>query len=140
MRISDWISDVCSSDLAACQRGRERIEFRGCFADKLFVEVPRQMEAVAERSDTRDQFAIARPRGPLDEQPGGSVGIVAILRIWRRAAARSEEHTAELQSLMRNSYAVLCVKKTTTTATLHQINRHQQYTKIGYVTRKSLQQ
>src|SRR3546814_19437881 len=88
MRISDWISDVCSSDLAACQRGRERIEFRGCFADKLFVEVPRQMEAVAERSDTRDQFAIARPRGHFDEQPGGSVGIVAILRIWRRAPAR----------------------------------------------------
>src|SRR3546814_20244215 len=73
---------------AACQRGRERIEFRGCFADKLFVEVPRQMEAVAERSDTRDQFAIARPRGHFAEQPRGSCGIIAIPRVWPRAPAR----------------------------------------------------
>src|SRR3546814_13973050 len=66
---------------AACQRGRERIAFRGCFADKLFVEVPRQMEAVAPRSDTRDQFATTRPPGHFDDQPGGSVGLVALLLI-----------------------------------------------------------
>src|SRR3546814_4569307 len=125
------------------------------------------MEAVAERSDTRDQFAIARPRGHFDEQPGGSVGIVAILRIWRRAPARgrrkrreqqnevefehvaifglgqavrvksvsmgeidhalarqtrSEEHTSELQSLMRISYAVFCLKKKN--KSLHKTDKH----------------
>src|SRR3546814_12683481 len=56
------------------------------------------MEAVAERSDTRDQFAIARPRGHFDEQPGGSVGIVAILRIWRRAPARGRRKRREQQN------------------------------------------
>src|SRR3546814_4267819 len=40
------------------------------------------------------------------ELPGAQVQI-------RRVAARSEEHTSELQSLMRNSYAVFCLKKTT---------------------------
>src|SRR3546814_10550099 len=34
--------------------------------------------------------------------------------------ARSEEHTSELQSLMRNSYAVFCLKKKTTTQNTHQ--------------------
>src|SRR3546814_5319417 len=48
-----------------------------------------------------------RPR-LLHRQPGRPFGVVA-------AAARSEEHTSELQSLMRNSYAVFCLKKKKTT-------------------------
>src|SRR3546814_10373960 len=43
------------------------------------------------------------------EQPGGIVG--GALHHLPRAPARSEEHTSELQSLMRNSYAVFCLKK-----------------------------
>src|SRR3546814_6840368 len=46
-------------------------------------------------------------------QPGDRRG-------YRQAPARSEEHTSELQSLMRNSYAVFCLKKKTTTTTQHQ--------------------
>src|SRR3546814_4829539 len=124
MCVSYWSLDGCSSSLfagaafvvaqqkvarpvrlAACQRGRERIEFRGCFADKLFVEVPRQMEAVAERSDTRDQFAIARPRGHFDEQPGGSVGIVAILRVWRRGGSAERRVGTGWDSTCRYGWA-----------------------------------
>src|SRR3546814_6949849 len=41
-----------------------------------------------------------------------AIGIIALFRLHR--AKRSEEHTSELQSLMRNSYAVLCLKKTKT--------------------------
>src|SRR3546814_5654038 len=37
--------------------------------------------------------------------------------IWQRMIARSEEHTSELQSLMRNSYAVFCLKKNNTNKT-----------------------
>src|SRR3546814_9279595 len=38
-------------------------------------------------------------------------GTGAVLRLWRRNATRSEEHTSEVQSLMRISYAVFCLKK-----------------------------
>src|SRR3546814_9234890 len=48
-----------------------------------------------------------------DQQP--LVGQRLIGQHHRVARDRSEEHTSELQSLMRNSYAVFCVKKTTTT-------------------------
>src|SRR3546814_1015344 len=53
----------------------------------------------------------AEPRARHCDPPGS-----------RRARARSEEHTSELQSLMRISYAVFCLKKTTkpTTSTTHE--------------------
>src|SRR3546814_6667555 len=38
-----------------------------------------------------------------------------LMKAWQAFGARSEEHTSELQSLMRNSYAVFCLKKNTTT-------------------------
>src|SRR3546814_7683184 len=41
------------------------------------------------------------------------------------ATGRSEEHTSELQSLMRISYAVFCLKKKKTTTTIHQYNEHE---------------
>src|SRR3546814_9872275 len=47
-------------------------------------------------------------------------GAQAILRLDARRQIRSEEHTSELQSLMRNSYAVFCLKKKKTTETKHQ--------------------
>src|SRR3546814_1557835 len=48
----------------------------------------------------------------------------------RRVALRSEEHTSELQSLMRSSYAVLCLKKKTTNK-LHTQNIKQQFTTLS---------
>src|SRR3546814_4425123 len=87
MRISDWSSDVCSSDLQqrtfsrgqddaaqiASPTGRRRVR---CSHIEMIV-----------RKETREHFRIA-----------------AIF-------VRSEEHTSELQSLMRISYAVFCLKK-----------------------------
>src|SRR3546814_8019434 len=46
-----------------------------------------------------------------DEEPGNKGGFRAIVAIADVSYYRSEEHTSELQSLMRNSYAVLCMKK-----------------------------
>src|SRR3546814_7913079 len=89
MRISDWSSDVCSSDLplrwAAGQPASRARHLR---------DSPRPDR----RSPGRPAFA--------ERQPGRSHH-----RTCRRARQRSEEHTSELQSLMRISYAVFCLKK-----------------------------
>src|SRR3546814_2543274 len=87
-RISDWSSDVCSSDLPTRH-------LRRCGR----VRPPRsgRVRSVARRS---------RPTTGL-EWPGVGPPPPAVCR----TARRSEEHTSELQSLMRISYAVFCLKK-----------------------------
>src|SRR3546814_9799462 len=113
MRISDWSSDVCSSDLHARfdllgrrgphQRtavhlialGQQRNRTIGC---KSLVRTTAMRAPRAHRRDDRRLCIIA----PLmrDVQQFAH-------------ARRSEEHTSELQSLMRISYAVFCLNKTT---------------------------
>src|SRR3546814_2017425 len=56
----------------------------------------------------------ARAQGVVGEQADGYLGFAK--------SARSEEHTSELQSLMRISYAVFCLKKKTTTTTTKILN------------------
>src|SRR3546814_2290412 len=92
MRISDRSSDVCSSDLGA----RERRIAIGL--GQRFLERPPLHQRRALRKAIGEELAVVRriervPR--LDD------------------AERSEEHTSELQSLMRISYAVFCLKKNT---------------------------
>src|SRR3546814_8919079 len=92
MRISDWSSDVCSSDLEADGRAIGQLDGfdpvgRGVAPDRHV------------RSQSRPQHHNQRKRrgdARADRPPGA----------WR-----SEEHTSELQSLMRISYAVFCLKK-----------------------------
>src|SRR3546814_5587888 len=97
MRISDWSSDVCSSDLAdrAGKPLRAQPERPRRDADAESdgaAPAPHRMAATPDRR--------ARPpRRAPDRQDR------------RPAGARSEEHTSELQSLMRISYAVFCLKK-----------------------------
>src|SRR3546814_10841045 len=117
MRISDWSSDVCSSDL--------QVEGR-----------------VGRVEGTAAGGLQALLRGHLgeegDQPPGGEDGVAAAVRLARMGRLaleasleeiaalvavhdahagrladdhRSEEHTSELQSLMRISYAVFCFKK-----------------------------
>src|SRR3546814_6115593 len=108
MRISDWSSDVCSSDLAAalvgCGEGRLRLaDRRGAGkADR---------PCLARQCPRTGQCAAAR-RGPARRRPDRACRPAH----HRRAAARSEEHTSELQSLMRISYAVFCLKTKNTKA------------------------
>src|SRR3546814_9639206 len=108
MRISDWSSDVCSSDLQApegdcagldhARRGDERAWPRS--AD-LAVAGPLH----ARRFDRSRDAAGRRPGVRPDPVRGQS-------RLYAGAPYRyrSEEHTSELQSLMRISYAVFCLK------------------------------
>src|SRR3546814_3369595 len=101
MRISDWSSDVCSSDLLPAS---ERA------IDGLLPDLPR----VIGGHSLGGQLACCRLA--LDPQAASAVWLVASgAPYWRafppRTRWRSEEHTSELQSLMRISYAVFCLKK-----------------------------
>src|SRR3546814_8128448 len=87
MRISDWSSDVCASDLPLSiyfnGRGRAKVELALAKGKKAHDK----RESIKERDWKRDKQRLLKDRG------------------------RSEEHTSELQSLMRISYAVFCLKK-----------------------------
>src|SRR3546814_4303032 len=105
MRISDWSSDVCSSDLIDlpdCGGGGE--------TDRRQQIAPAVVGAFRDRAQTVDGEAQA-----LGRVVGKAVHLVLDVpaqRLDRRCdRSRSEEHTSELQSLMRISYAVLCLKK-----------------------------
>src|SRR3546814_7994899 len=102
MRISDWSSDVCSSDL-------------------LYQQLIRLIgEDMAGRFDGKVALVTAAVDGigAATAQAFGENGarvILADINADRgiRVNCRSEEHTSELQSLMRTSYAVFCLKKNT---------------------------
>src|SRR3546814_1289476 len=122
MRISDWSSDVCSSDLPKYfsnekTRRAEESYVRGHRRRSRHRRVRFQPRA-APQSGARN--AVPRRDDQLRRPP-------AIVRTRRadqgrdavqRYPVRSEEHTSELKSLMRISYAVFCLKiKTTHTPT-----------------------
>src|SRR3546814_5630977 len=104
MRISDWSSDVCSSDLLneldiQTRRGR-RVAHPLKRASKAIrqgletgVTTIRQDDVIASVADALQYISYYHPMDYI------------------RALGRSEEHTSELQSLMRISYAVFCLKK-----------------------------
>src|SRR3546814_6021806 len=129
MRISDWSSDVCSSDLAdhvwpargivaPCQsdlepagllgnRGRPVGEVAG---ERLKAGPGQQVDVLRHP---------ARPAALVDHLHEAHQPLVAILLgqaadLGLHRLVRSEEHTSELQSLMRLSYAVFCLQKQTT--------------------------
>src|SRR3546814_2637773 len=99
MRISDWSSDVCSSDLAGVDPLAER--------DAAYGGGSGRQDAGADRGPQFDDGDSDRSRAAFYRQGCGRD------REWRPDVAldRSEEHTSELQSLMRISYAVFCLKK-----------------------------
>src|SRR3546814_9334766 len=101
MRISDWSSDVCSSDLTRpCSMRSLRSEMLiGRGKRKLPLARPKQ------RPESRTKKGLM-----LDTAMKGGA---RKLESERGSASRSEEHTSELQSLMRISYAVFCLKKKT---------------------------
>src|SRR3546814_7326550 len=124
MRISDWSSDVCSSDLALDRRPKIMVtvgilgERVGVYLDGL-GEIER--DAVAVRR--QDAFSEREDRAVHDERAGRRC---AGQQTPEPLGPRSEEHTSELQSLMRISYAVFCLKKKTQqTETTHIKNKDQ---------------
>src|SRR3546814_4482708 len=102
MRISDWSSDVCSSDLAIKVGGAKLI----CFAPALSLAKKLIRSGV-------DALVVE------GMEAGGHIGPVStsvlaqeiLPEVAAEVPVRSEEHTSELQSLMRSSYAVFCLKK-----------------------------
>src|SRR3546814_9727818 len=104
MRISDGSSDVCASDLI----GRER--------RKIFVEIIGTIIRVI-LLDEVAHFGFDRRRiGLCGFRRSRRGGVVRATRSEKKGtgdqeSVRSEEHTSELQSLMRISYAVFCLKK-----------------------------
>src|SRR3546814_8229108 len=94
MRISDWSSDVCSSDLQAQSRSSQAIE--------QYIEVERGVIA-----QTRGAYAAWQANERIIAATRQAVSANAL----SLEGVRSEEHTSELQSLMRISYAVFCLKK-----------------------------
>src|SRR3546814_1887780 len=115
MRISDWSSDVCSSDL---QR-RKRVFLVASGGDDLDpAEVPFERAGLlGDSSAGRAPWQeAAHDAGPGAEAAGacaGLAGFAGLKQPYGKVTTRSEEHTSELQSLMRISYAVFCLKKTT---------------------------
>src|SRR3546814_2453199 len=100
MRFSDWSSDVCSSDLCDLKRGRggiREVEFHAQILQMIYGGREPAVRAPA----TLDALQALATAGRLD------AGIADDLA----ESYRSEEHTSELQSLMRISYAVFCLKK-----------------------------
>src|SRR3546814_10869861 len=110
MRISDWSSDVCSSDLPAgvVPRGRSDRHPR---AAGLFGATEGLFAATRAGVGPRHRMTSMAGQWPAICfcRSGGSREL--LLPPLRRQGRRSEEHTSELQSLMRISYAVFCLKK-----------------------------
>src|SRR3546814_9559700 len=114
MRISDWSSDVCSSDLTPRMKGR--------------VDTSRYQKG----AETIENAVVA-VHGGVDRRGGFRYLATAKLGDERRVRLiryvfnvdqaylieRSEEHTSELQSLMRISYAVFCLKQKMTKETIN---------------------
>src|SRR3546814_7757341 len=142
MRISDWSSDVCSSDLLGGHavpidgrtknhpaRGQKLIEEQRAIrvVDRAFAIGAAALAAIAQKPGNmvveKSQRDIAARR--LGAAPNGFGQRRAISVPARASDKRSEEHTSELQSLMRISYAVFCLKKKK-----HYIHKEIQRTKI----------
>src|SRR3546814_4399090 len=153
MRISDWSSDVCSSDLRALAPADELhvVDHQDVNRAELLLErhrvakpngpdelvhelLGRQVDDATARvaladmpRDRMHQMGLAEPYAPVQkeriERHASGLGSPAARRmgelvrlagdeiVEREALVRSEEHTSELQSLMRISYAVFCLKQ-----------------------------
>src|SRR3546814_6538393 len=125
MPISDWSSDVCSSDLAGREdfhalplgriRNADLARQSPPIGERLCLGVPVPIHRIIRRH-------IPRPLAPQRADKPAIVGevVTAVMELHPVTVprqrhigrmTRSEEHTSELQSLMRISYAVFCLKK-----------------------------
>src|SRR3546814_10883331 len=122
MRISDWSSDVCSSDLVAdaSRKAKELVQWatelqrEPCSINELWVSTK------CGESDTTSGLASNPTVGNFIDKFDdlGATTCFGETSELTGAEQRSEEHTSELQSLMRNSYAVFCLKKKTQSNTI----------------------
>src|SRR3546814_9021387 len=124
MRISDWSSDVCSSDLFEVEAGRHPVveatlpEGPSAFVandcrlgpdDRVWLVTGPNMAGKSTFLRQNAVIAVLAQAGSYVPAARARIGVVDRLR--------SEEHTSELPSLMRNSYVVSCLKKKTSKIT-----------------------
>src|SRR3546814_3241235 len=135
MRISDWSSDVCSSDLPELVTWTREVIFLPRSRISAAASEP-YIERVGHRS-TDESFAFNRAKSSIakaeparqsvgrlvgdvvDRAAGGILAEQNALRTFQylntlHVQTRSDEHTSELQSLMRTSYAIFCMQQKTT--------------------------
>src|SRR3546814_6740603 len=126
MRISDWSSDVCSSDLAKQYSKGDVVKVK-----VLDVDVDKERVSLGIKQLGEDPFAGSTEKlkkgdvvtctvhqvtdNGIEVQIGdGAIGFIRKSELSRdrseQQQSRSEEHTSELQSLMRITYAVFCLK------------------------------
>src|SRR3546814_4203265 len=112
MRISDWSSDVCSSDLPPHGRSSraEAQSWPVLVRPRPGSSTGAVVSSANSRSDRRSSSRMWSRKGRRYQaaRPTQSA------KVDRSSRMRSEEHTSELQSLMRISYAVFCLKKNNT--------------------------
>src|SRR3546814_1901220 len=104
MRISDWSSDVCSSDLARHDQAHQAHDQEGAEARQV------ALRGVAVKAEATE-CGRACKEGRSDRRARVNEEDRRQRQAHRHGIGRSEEHTSELQSLMRISYAVFCLKK-----------------------------
>src|SRR3546814_8174450 len=125
MRISDWSSDVCSSDLTNTQA--TSVPNTALISAPISAEPKLRRSAASTRGEKITSIRPCQPR--FDDLKNTPVSGISTIRLrYRmlnpsdrpkpgiterggRRLTRSEEHTSELKSLMRHSYAVFCLKK-----------------------------
>src|SRR3546814_7949912 len=126
--MSDWSSDVCSSDLFALEDywvfADSDLDFNDLIANlvQISVFIDQNTDNVITTPSACSLAGTCQPGDPLfviDSDHDGSIEFVMVpepasllmFGLGFLALGRSEEHTSELQSLMRISYAVFCLKK-----------------------------
>src|SRR3546814_5060394 len=105
MRISDWSSDVCSSDLGPTGARAEQQDIAAAARGVVRIVLVATNGSEAYFVGHGSGFAVAPDK------------IVTNAHVVELTRERSEEHTSELPSLMRISYAVFCLKKKKPTST-----------------------
>src|SRR3546814_1768705 len=124
MRISDWSSDVCSSDLAGASLGNANGTVLGRFVRQ------QERKHIAPQVGLNGGLPCRITHSHhLTHRSRVQIGLV-------EDEQRSEEPTSELQSLMRISYAVFCLKKKKNNTKLHTLNNITHYA-FSYKTQTS---
>src|SRR3546814_5972775 len=113
MRISDWSSDVCSSDLTSCH-ATATAPTMNTTSPKVRIQRSVSRKPCCRNSSLRAYHMPVVTLASNWNRPTGSrlVKIISTSPAFSpQKPVRSEEHTSELQSLLRSSYAVFCLKK-----------------------------
>src|SRR3546814_1454851 len=127
MRISDWSSDVCSSDLVGIGEGSSvgGPTWSSECAETIKVIIETYLAPLLIGKDATN---LRELQHLMERAVTGNYSAKAAIDVaLHDLKARSEEHTSELQSLMRISYAVFCLKKKRTTQNIHVTNNQRNH-------------